>query len=300
MSEISEFLIRRYGPAGGRGRPTIEQIERYWTAFRPYADRNFVQEFCTDNPEAYQQRYWELFLGAAMIGQGLRLRPNNGQGPDISFSMGERTVWVEAISPGPGTGNNRVPEMVFHEEGTALPADGQDVPARQTLLRYTAAIEEKVRKYRDYRRDEIVLPTDPFVIALDTSQLGIFGFHGISTFPAVLEAVYPVGAMQVHFPLGGNNRAVKTDLQHRPSVLNANAAEIVTTRFLDVAYEGVSGILCSSRDDGTLTPPIPIIFVHNKLAANPIYPSPIQVDEEYRLEDVPNGYQILVTRPDQA
>ena len=139
-------------------------------------------------------------------------------------------------------------------------------------------------------------PGDPFVIAIDASQLGIFGFHGISTHPTALEAVYPLGPMQVTFPVGGTDRRVTTEIQYRPSVANANRAEILTTRFLDVAYEGISGILCSSRNDGTRIPEIPMIFVHNKLASNPLLPLPIRVDEEYRLDGTPDNYRMVITR----
>lgn len=104
----------------------------------------------------------------------------------------------------------------------------------------------------------VVGAADPFVIALDASQLGIFGFHGISTLPAVVEAVYPLGAMQVHFPLGAASRQPTVDIQHRVAVVNANAAEVATTRFLDPAYEGISGILCSDRSDAVRMPAPPM------------------------------------------
>lgn len=292
MSELTEFLVRRYGPLDGRGRPTIELIEQRWAAFKEFADSHFVQEFCTENPEAYQQRYWELYLGAMLVEQGFALKPNSGHGPDLGFDLAGRAVWVEAISPGPGTGANRIPEMVFHDADSPLPIAGQEIPAPQRLLRYTAAIEEKARKYRDYIRDGIVAAADPFIIAIDVSQLGDWGFDGASTFPAVLEAVFPIGAMQVHFPLGGSDRQPMADLQHRPAVRNSNNAEVVTTRFIDANYSGISGILCSERNDGTRIPPTPMIFVHNKVAANPLNPSPVRVNDEYLLEDAQNGYTL--------
>lgn len=292
MSEITDFLERRYASPTDRWRASIEKLERYWAAFKPYADPGFVAEFCTDDAADYQQRYWELFLGATLLEQGIKLKPNTGEGPDLSFDLDGRTVWIEAISPEQGDGNNRIP--VSPDQPLGEPLVAYTVPAREILLRHTAAIEEKVRKYRGYRDNGTVAAGDPFIIALDCSQLGIFGFDGISGFPATLEAVYPMGPQQVHFVPGAPDQTT-SDLQYRPSVENANQAQVPTTRFLDVAYSGISGILSSSKNDGERYPPIPMIFVHNKLAANPLRPSPIRVDTEYHLEDMPNGLRVRTT-----
>jgi hypothetical protein len=290
MSEISAFLERRFACPDDRGRPFIERAERFWAAFKPYADHGFVPAFCTDDPAAFQQRYWELFLGATLLEQGLALRPNPGKGPDLSFDMAGRIVWIEAISPGPGDGNNRIPET--HLQDPSEPLVVHEVPDREILLRHTAAIEEKVQKYRGYRQNGIVAETEPFIIALDCSQLGIFGFHGISGYPATLEAVFPAGPQQVHFVPGGPEQTT-SDIQYRPAVANANQAQVATTRFLDETYSGISGVLSTSRSDAERIPEIPVIFVHNKLAKNPIRPLPIRVDTEYYLEDVPGGVRIL-------
>jgi type I restriction enzyme S subunit len=291
MSVISTFLEQHYPSQGGQLHPFVQQVEQFWNAFEPYADPGFAQAFCTNDSSTFQQRYWELFLGATFLRQGLSLRRNTGEGPDFSFAMPGCIVWVEAISPTPGIGSNQIPVNPPQALGTPLVT--HPVPAEEILLRHTTAIEKKVQQYRSYREDEIVTATDPFIIAIDSSQLGDFGFDGISGYPATLEAVYPIGPQQFHFPIG-TTQPISSDIQYRPSVTNANLSPVPTTCFLDQAYSGISGIIstsCSWRDQHRI-PPIPLILIHNKVADNPMLPSPIRVDVEYYLDDVRGGYQI--------
>lgn len=285
-SELTAFLYRKYGLESDR----IAEIEEYWRVFKPFADPGFAAAFCSDNEEEYQQRYWELWLGAWLLRQGIRLLPNTGHGPDFGFEVDGRRVWIEAVSPGPGQGANRVPEPVYQEPGE--PVVVNDVPAREMLLRHTAGVREKILKCETYLAEGVVRPEDACVIAIDSSQVARWGFHGISTFPLALEAVYPVGPRQVHFPLGGGGE-VKTSIQHRPAIANANNAEVPTNVFLRAENAGISGILAASESASMrVTPPRPVVFIHNKLARVPVLPLPFAVEEEYSLEDVPNGYNI--------
>lgn len=296
-SELTAFLNRKYGQ---HGIDRIEEIEGYWRAFKRFADPGFAVAFCTDNEEEFQQRYWELWVGAWLLRQGIQLLPNTGHGPDFGFESNGRRVWIEAVSPGPGRGANRVPEPVYQEPGQPLVA--HDVPAREMLLRHTAGVREKLLKFETYRADGIVQPDDACIVALDSSQVGTWGYQGISGFPASLEAVYPVGPQEVHFPLGGTGE-VRTTIQHRPAILNANQAEVPTNVFLRPENAGISGILAASEGASVrIYPPRPLVFIHNKLARMPLRPLPFQVDEMYELEDAPNGYNIRRTnnRPQPA
>ena len=232
-------------------------------------------------------------MGAYLIDQGIALNPNNGDGPDFSFDIAGRRVWVEAISPGPGDGNNRVPD---NRPSTPNVVEVFDAPVIPVLLRHTAAIDEKFRKYQRYRERGVVGPSDPFLIAVDSSQLGLSGFEGGSGFPAALEAVYPLGAMQVHFAVGSPEQT-RTDHQYRPAVQNANSANVQTTRFLDEAYAGISGIIAADRCDVYLLnyPIRPVVLVHNKVATNPIPEGQLKVDFEYHIEEQAGGYTIRRT-----
>jgi type I restriction enzyme S subunit len=285
-SELTRFLRRKYGPDSDR----IAEIEENWRIFKPFADPDFAISFCSDKEEEFQQRYWELWLGAWLLRQGIPLLPNTGHGPDFGFELDGRRVWIEAISPGPGQGANRVPEQVYQDLDQPLAA--QDVPAREMLLRHTAAVREKIRKYETYAADGIVRPEDACIIAIDSSQVGLWGYQGISGFPTALEAVYPVGPQEVHFPLGGGGE-VSTTIQHRPAITNANQAEVPTNVFLRAENARISGILAGSQGAAVrVYPPRPLVFISNKLARVPLLPLPFAVDEEYRLEDAPNGYNM--------
>lgn len=287
-SELTVFLYRKYGLESDR----IPEIEGYWRIFKPYADPEFAAAFCSENEEEYQQRYWELWLGAWLLRQGIRLLPNTGHGPDFGFEAEGRRVWIEAVSPGPGRGANRVPEPVYQELDEPVVVAVQDVPAREMLLRHTAGVREKILKYEGYLVEGIVRAEDICVIAIDSSQVARWGFRGISTFPMTFEAVYPVGPQQVHFPLGGGGE-VKTTIQHRPAITNVNNAEVPTNVFLRAENAGISGVLAGSESASMrVDPRRPLVFIHNKLARAPLRPLPFGVEEEYYLEDVPGGYNI--------
>lgn len=293
--ELKRFLIRKYGADSSR----VAEIERFWRMFKPFADPGFLETFCTENEEEFQQRYWELWLGAWLLRQGIQLLPNMGEGPDFNFKFGGQHVWIEAVSPGPGKGANQVPEPVYQELGQ--PLVGHDVPAREMLLRHTAAVREKIIKYRAHVTKGIVQPQDAFIIAIDSSQVCLSSYYGKSGFPVLIEAVYPVGPKEVHFPLDRRGK-VKTTIQHRPAISNINQAKIPTDVFLHPDNVGISGIIGASESASMrVLPSRPTIFVHNKLARVPVRPLPFQV-EEYFLEDAQSGYKIqrINNRPPQG
>lgn len=289
-SELTSFLQQKYG---AHASDRITEIEEYWRIYKPYSEPGFAASFCTNDPELHQQRYWELWLGARLLRQGLQLKPNPGYGPDFGFDHDGRRIWIEAISPTAGRGANRVPEPVYQTEGAPLVT--YDVPADQILLRYTAGVREKLLKYKTYIADGTVSEGDCLVIAIDGGLMSHWGTHGKSTFPHALEAVYPVGNLQVQFPIGRTG-PVTTSSSYRPMIQNANLASIATNVFLQPENSFISGVLagCEAADVRVI-PPRRVVFVHNKLARKPLDPLPIIVNEEYQIQDAPNGYDIRST-----
>ena len=49
----------------------LDYIERLWSQFRQYADRQFEVEFIAD----LQGRFWEMYLGCALLDAGHALVP---------------------------------------------------------------------------------------------------------------------------------------------------------------------------------------------------------------------------------
>ena len=169
-----------------------------------------------------------MLLGAYLLHGGHRLIPTGGAGPDFRIPLADgRTLWIEAVSPTAGDGQNRIPDLPLIDPESDEPQAGVQLPDQEILLRYTSAVENKRRKREQDIEAQIVRPDDPFIIAVNSGQLGLFSWTGISQNPAIVEAVYPAGPQQYHFSVG-NPAENRIDLQYRPAVATVNGVQIPT------------------------------------------------------------------------
>jgi hypothetical protein len=84
-------------------RPFKSEVIRLWQPFFPYADSNFVEEFARN----MHQRYWEMYLGCALLDLGLDLQiQNDNAGPDHCINYEGQKIWFEAIAPTKGDDDN--------------------------------------------------------------------------------------------------------------------------------------------------------------------------------------------------
>lgn len=271
----------------------LEHVEGLWAKFKPYADAHFLEELRSGQPGKFQQRYWEMYLGNWLIERGFKLLPPRAEGPDVAIQLPDRRVFFEAIAPGPGDGPDRVPDVEPQPWTPGEKLEAREVPSGPIVLRWTSAFHVKAQKLREYLDSGIIAPTDSCVIAINSCQLGVFGFDGISTFPAAVEAVYPVGPQQVHFTVGQPEKTT-VDLKHRPAVEKLNKSTVATTPFMNKEFAHVSAVLATHKDDAHMYcyPGRPLALVHNQHAAVPLAPKQIPVDVEYWAEPVEGGLRI--------
>src|SRR5580692_8475144 len=84
-------LIRPQRPVEVLARQRCEEM---WSLFGPLADPDFLELL----PFKFHQRWFEMYLGAALKSAGLDVRaPTPGQGPDFEILAGGRRVYVEAV-----------------------------------------------------------------------------------------------------------------------------------------------------------------------------------------------------------
>lgn len=141
-------------------------------------------------------------------------------------------------------------------------------PHNEILLRWTAAIKEKSVKLDKYREAGIVRDTDAYVIAINGCQLGPLQLnHGISRYPFAVEAVY-CGPLAVTIDTA-TGRAGKSFATERTSILNANAAPVSTSFFVDPAHAAISAIIACSLDRSSKAT-LPVDVVHNHFARVPV------------------------------
>jgi hypothetical protein len=142
-------------------------------------------------------------------------------------------------------------------------------PHDAIALRWTAAFKEKAQKLAAYQRQGIVPENDAYVIAIHGGQLGALPLdHGISRYPLVLEAVFPLGplAVSVDRSTGKVGNAFNTS---RFAIENANNAPVPTTAFVNPTYAGISAVLGFSRNRSAKAS-LPVFVAHNPLAHVPV------------------------------
>ena len=234
-------------------------VERLWPLCSPYLDHDFRRQAA----DRFETRFWEMYLAWTLLENGVTLkqRPVGRRvaGPD--FQTESRDVWIEAVLATAGTGENAVPDLV----------DGgvRSVPEAEMILRLRTAIETKVQKGREYLTAGVVMPDEPFVIAVGARRIPLGRLE--SPIPRVVAAVFPFGNAVVHFDRDSGD-VVGESYEYRPEILNARKSPVRTDLFLDPSYSHVSGVLYAGVDEVN-RPQVPgpeFLFVHNPLAAVPL------------------------------
>lgn len=230
-----------------------------WVEFQPYSDQDFAPQFALHT----HRRFWEMYLGVALLNLGFNLQPRkSADGPDLHLLLEDRHVWIEATSPGEGVGMDSVPTL--EEHSGFVP-----VPEAKVILRYTNAISEKKGRLDHYIDEGIVGSKDPFVIAINAARIQMSLLDG--PMPAILKAVYPIGEHEV---IIDKEKMEVTEERYatRRAIFKASGSPISTQSFIDPSYSGISGVLYGRR-------PIAVpsgeageefLYVHNHVADNPM------------------------------
>ncbi len=114
-------------------------VEELWRDYEPYCDTNFL----SNARSQFHQRFWEMYLCVTMIKRGFAIEKSGNAGPEFSITINGRKFWLEAIAPEAGTTEDRVPELVMEQVNP--------VHTEKILMRYTAALKEKLDKYQASR-----------------------------------------------------------------------------------------------------------------------------------------------------
>lgn len=242
-------------------RPDLRDwLESIWEQYEPYADSNFPNEF----KKQFNQRAWELYLGSTLLNRGYILASHSNIGPDFKIPYDDKNIWIEAIAVEKGDGQDKVPNI---EYGKAM-----DVPEKEMLLRITAGLREKYRKYVSYSKDNIVSQKDPFIIAIDRSPLE----HMDPQIPLILKCLFAVG-YQVLL-IKREKPQPKTEgstWSAREKINKISGSEVEMLMFRDASFDGISAIIYCA--EGILNSPKSpnkmgnnFVIVHNPFAKNPL------------------------------
>lgn len=250
-------------------------MEELWAQYYKYADKDFPKKLSED----FHARFWEMYLTCTLLERAYGVLPKStrAKGPDICIQDAKQRIYLEAVTPDEGQEDNRdrVPEMQMMK--------ATRVPDEQITLRYCGAIADKHEKYKKYLSEDIITPSDSYIIAINSCKIN----QAIMEIepPRILKAVLPVGYEQVTISKTTGS-IVSWNYQYRNNITRSNRSLVNTDIFLNRDYEGLSGILYS-RTDLFNKPPIMgdnFIFIHNPLARNPIPCGYFKFGIEYNIE----------------
>ena len=250
--------------------PTRSYILDLWNCFNKQglARGNFVADLISGEDSKLFQRLWEMFLASHLMEQGFDIQSND-PGPDFSFEIDGREVWIEATAPEPICPSENMP------------------PHEQILLRWTNALSVKKEQFLEYRRKGIVQNNAICVIAINGHLLRDGRGLGISQLPWAVEAVFPIGPLAVTI---NRRTGERSDLYNseRRSVQKSSGADVPTDSFLKQENRRISAVVgCSScwkpyaRMSIVHNPFADSRFPYKRFGANQEYVYEFGEDEDY-------------------
>ena len=235
-----------------------EFVEALWARFRPSPDNHFLTEAKT----SFLQRFWEMYLYAALEDQGLQPQKGAGAGPDLLIVVGGVRYWIEAVAPKRGEGADRVPEMDWGSK------EARRAPHDQIQLRYANAMSEKAGKWPRWVQEGRVQAGDGYLIALNGRGCNDF-FDG--TPPLFVRSCVGIGhpAMALD-PITG--KIVDAYYTYSDSITKKSGKPVSTAPFFQSEYSHVSGVIhcfadCWHRPASLLEG---MEFLHNPQADFPL------------------------------
>jgi hypothetical protein len=271
-------------------------IESMWLCYEPYADSHFLTEVKQSDSKFYQ-RFWEMYLACSLIEKEFSIESDD-EGPDICIVLEGQKVWVEAIVPTKGEGENAV-----HIDSQTVPSQGEgkdessiletDVYAtklqpEKIQLRYCSAVRDKYEKYKKYFEKEILSSTDCYIIAINGSWiLSPFGkLLEEDEIPQIIKSVLPIGHSYIKIS-ESTEEVIEQGYTYQDVIVKANSSKVSKDVFFDEAYAGISAILFSCVDAINYPKNFgdDFILIHNPLARNNLPQDFIKAGREYWVEN---------------
>jgi len=178
-----------------------------------------------------------MYLGNVFLDLGYSLiQKTSGQGPDLHFKHQGTDVWIEAVVPTQGEGEDAVPNFANHNRFEPLPED-------EILLRFTSSIFAKHQQHQKYLSEGVLRPSDVFIIALNGSVIPFADFY--DGMPMYIKSVLPLGEEVVTIdPEEG--RVIDNRHLYRGTITKRSGSEVSTRTFMDEEYSGICGLIYST------------------------------------------------------
>jgi type I restriction enzyme S subunit len=235
---------------------------------------------------------WEAMLYRHLRAQGYEpkgvAKPAGQHGPDFRIEHAGRTIWIEAVVPGP----QGIPADYLDS-----PVPGGEIcvktkPNDQRVLRCTSAIADKRLKLDEYRAKGTIGANDCAVIAVNICRLSDLDpdGNGISQYPLSMEAVFPIGPLAVPITRDGRIDGHPQNVP-RFAVRKASGKEIETANFLTPIFAGVSAVI-QAHQRHMHEEKLVLSTVHNPLAINKLPTGLFGAYKEFVAEEHGEEYQV--------
>lgn len=172
-----------------------DHVEELWSRYEKYAPKGFKKNTCR-NKESFYQRWWEMYLGCKLLDWGyddIRINSKEDKGPDFRININNKTYWLEAVAPGLGENENKLPMM---QEGV------HNLPENEYILRLKNSMDNKIKQFEKYMEDGIVKEEDVKIIAISTCNLS--QYDSLMDFPklAIDKLLYDCGELTINLESG--------------------------------------------------------------------------------------------------
>ncbi len=156
-------------------------VESLWKRFESLADPHFHDQVTRD----FHRRYWEMHLACQLLDHGLRVE-SDAHGPDIRIERdGATPIWIEAVAPSRGAGDDAVPEIRWDGKAIRVPDD-------EVLLRLRSAIETKYRGRESYADEGVIGGDESYVVAVNGARVP-WACKADLEVPRIVRSVLPIG-----------------------------------------------------------------------------------------------------------
>jgi hypothetical protein len=206
------------------------QIESFWNKYEPYAPHNFLETIQMERN--FHQRWWEMFLGVGLLNLNFKIQTSNiERGPDFKFVLPSKIIWVEAVAPNIGEGEDALPKLQYGVE---------KLPEKAFLLRLTTSLNSKFEAFNKYKKERIVSENDYCIIGISSCALNQYGSLMNFPAPAPLKAVAGVGNLVLNED--GNY------VQYRVAIQKRSGSLVETNLFNLDKFSNVCALLYSHSD----------------------------------------------------
>jgi hypothetical protein len=212
-----------------------------------------------------------MYLWYVLKTHGFAPRKLGDNGPDYCIDFNQQRIWIEAVAPERGSGDDAVPQTIFLNDMLAkgMTPIAQDVPEEAMLLRFANALDSKRRLYEKYLKKNLVYDCDPFVVAINGCMAT--DYRGEPQIPFCIKATLGLGHLTLLIDPSGKSPTT-SHYQTRTEIIKKNQQPVSTDLFLRDEYRRVSAILYSPSDICNIPSEVgsEMYYLHNPRALNPL------------------------------